>query len=60
MHAKADRSLINQSALKHAAHHGSCKIQVKALEAARYAQEQEEAHREALEERTRKKQAHQQ
>ena len=34
--------------------------QVKALEAARYAQEQESAHREAMEERARRKQAHQQ
>lgn len=33
---------------------------MKALEVARYAQEQEEAHREALEERARRKQAHQQ
>ena len=35
-------------------------MQVKALEAARYAEEQEEAHREAMEERARRKQAHQQ
>jgi hypothetical protein len=34
--------------------------QVKALEAARYVKEQEEAHREAREEKVRRRQAHQQ
>ena len=53
-------SFTSAPGAKHAAHDGGRDMQVKALEAARYAEEQEEAHREAMEERARRKQAHQQ
>ncbi|CAL5222381.1 g4737 [Coccomyxa viridis] len=60
--AKADaewRQQQRERELKRAEEERQREKEVKALEAARYAQEQKEAHREAMEERARRRQAHQ-